>query len=123
VVHPELLGEQRGEAPDSLDVCASVLIPELDCHRQALYRLRLCDLKLRERTLELAFPRLDLDAELCSASLSCKPAEQPRDTCKNNGDRCGNRRGWPRYEHGDRRRECASKQQRPPQRRAQRSTP
>ncbi len=45
-LHTNLFGQQHREASDPLDMCARVLVPELDCHRQSAYGLSLRDLEL-----------------------------------------------------------------------------
>ena len=59
-VEADLLGEQRREAPDALDVRAGVLVAELDRHREAPHGLRLRDLELGERAVQLAGAVVDL---------------------------------------------------------------
>ena len=75
-VEPGLLGEQRREAPDPLDVRAGVLVAELDRHRQAPHGLRLRDLELGERPVQLAGAVVDLPFERSAAARPGAPAEQ-----------------------------------------------
>ncbi len=70
------LGEQRREAPDPFDVRAGVLVAELDRHREAPHGLRLRDLELRERPVQLARAVVDLALQLLAATLPGTPAEQ-----------------------------------------------
>ncbi len=75
-VEAGLLGQQRREAPDPLDVRAGVLVAELDRHRQAPHGLRLRDLELGERPLQLAGAVVDLLFERSTAAGAGAPAEQ-----------------------------------------------
>ena len=69
-VHADVLGQEDREAPDPLDVGAGVLVAELDCHREALNGLGLCDLELGEGSFQLAGAALDLVLEGSQAFLA-----------------------------------------------------
>ena len=82
LIHPDLLGKERGEVSDPLDVGAGVLVAVLDCHREALDGLGLCELELGQRAVELAGAALDLILECRAADVADLPSG-PRDgDCK-----------------------------------------
>ena len=90
LIHPDLLGQERGEVSDPFDVGAGVLVAVLDRHREALYCLGLCELELGQRAVELAGAPLDLVLEGRAADVANLPSG-PR-----GGDRKHERQERPR---------------------------
>ena len=91
-VHADVFGQQDREASDALDVGARVLVAELDGHRQALNRLGLGDLELRQRAFELARAMLDLVLERDPRGLAEIPTE-PDGRAREHDEAAGDCRG------------------------------
>src|SRR5438105_342503 len=112
-VHADLLGQQRREAPDALDVGARVLIAELDRHRQPPDGLGLRDLELCERAPKLRRASLDLLAQSDAAALAEEPAEQ-RGSAREPRHAYGGEKGRSRRQRPQRRDERQRQPQCPP---------
>jgi hypothetical protein len=118
-IHADMLSQQRREATDPLDVGARVLVAELDGHREPAHRLRLRDLELCKRPLQLAGAAVDLVLERYLAAPAETPAKHRRGARQH--DHAEHHEGRAAGEHGAHSGEQAQRQPpHPAQRRARR---